>query len=184
MRRYVWQGLDQPTMEYLTVSPRESGAHVRGAIVGVWEQQPIHCTYVVEYNLLGEVTRVAWDTGELVSREPGLWVDENGDDRPEFQTCRTVDIRQTPFTNTLAILYAELGTGMTLEIPVIHIDLVASERTVAVQRYTALQWTPAGSRYRFQQGDFEAEISVDADGVVLDYPGLFTRIYPTEGRGQ
>jgi hypothetical protein len=77
-------------------------------------------------------------------------VDESGADRPEFEYCRTVDIRQTPFTNTLAILYAELGEGMSLEVPVIHVDLSTGRRSVAVQRYTALAWSPSCSRYRFE----------------------------------
>ncbi|MFN8379899.1 MAG: putative glycolipid-binding domain-containing protein [Anaerolineae bacterium] len=182
IRKYVWQGLDEPITELLTLQPYEHGAHAHGTILGVWEQQPIFHAYLVEYNLLGEVARVAWDTGELVSHEPGWWVDENGTDRPEFQSCRTVDIRQTPFTNTLAILYAELGTGMSLEIPVIHIDLVTNERVVAVQRYTALQWSPARSQYRFQQGNSEADLVVDGDNVVIDYPRLFKRIFPERGQ--
>ena len=178
MRRYVWRGLEHPSMEVLTLAPRDDGADAHGTIVGVWDGEPFQLTYRVEYNLLGEVSRVAWDTGELVSREPGWWVDEEGRDRPEFQACRTVDIRQTPFTNTLAILYAELSTGMSLETPVIHIDGVRNDIQVAVQRYTALTWNPAGSRYRFESGSFISEIAVDADGIVVDYPGLFERIYP------
>ncbi|HYO87762.1 MAG TPA: putative glycolipid-binding domain-containing protein, partial [Candidatus Limnocylindrales bacterium] len=165
-------------------TPLDYGAHARGQIVGLWQGQPYQIAYSVEYNLLGEVARVAWDTGELAQREPGWWVDETGADRSEFELCRTVDIRQTPFTNTLAILYAELGTGMTLEFPVIHIDLVTNALEVAVQRYTALEWSPARARYRFQQGDYEAVIPVDADAIVMNYPGLFRRLYPLRPDGK
>lgn len=178
LRRYVWQGIAQPSMEYLTLTPRDEGGQVRSAVVGLWTGQPYSVSYTVEYNLLGEVARLAWDTGNLVSHEPGWWLDESGAERPEFQACRTVDIRQTPFTNTLAVLYAELGSGMSLEFPVIALDLITNEAAVVTQRYTCLAWSPSGARYRFQEGAFEAEIVVDADRMVIDYPGLYRRLYP------
>ncbi len=177
-RRYVWQGIVQSSLEHLTLTEGDDGAHVAGVIVGLSNGQPVHLTYAIDYNLLGEVARVAWDTGELVSREPGWWLDQDGSNRPEFERCRTVDIRQTPFTNTLAILYAELGTGMALELPVIAIDLVTSQIEVVSQRYTCLAWSPTGARYRFEEGEFAAEIAVDRDHIVIDYPGLFRRLYP------
>jgi len=43
---------------------------------------------------------------------------------------------------------------------------------VSEQRYTCLE----RGLYRFEAGRFEAELPVDADGLVLDYPGLFRRI--------
>lgn len=46
-----------------------------------------------------------------------------------------------------------------------------------MQRYTCLQRTNKGARYHFEslRSGFEAEISVDKDGFVTEYPGLFTR---------
>jgi hypothetical protein len=43
------------------------------------------------------------------------------------------------------------------------------------QRYTAIE---AGSLYRFEslEDGFTAELPVDEDGFVLDYPGLFRRL--------
>ena len=42
------------------------------------------------------------------------------------------------------------------------------------QRYTRLD----DRRYRFEltHGSFTRDITVDADGFVLDYPGLFSRV--------
>lgn len=178
IKRAVWQGIEFPTMEYVAVVQGDQGYQARGAIVGVWDGEPMNAVYRVHYSLLGDVSRVSWDTGELISDEPGIWYDETGAERPEFTECRTVDIRQTPFTNTLAILYAELGTGMSLEIPVIHIDPIANQVRVVRQRYTCLAWTPTSARYHFRQADYEVELDVDVDGLVKDYPGLFKRLYP------
>jgi hypothetical protein len=174
----MWHGIEQPSTELVTLASHDYGFHARGSIIGMWDSQPYQATYTLEYDLLGEVRRVAWDTGELVQEEPGIWRDQDGKDRPEFEPCRTVDIRQTPFTNTLAILYAELGTGMSLEVPVVHINIVTSEVSVVRQRYSLLSWSPTGARYRFEQGDYNVELDVDSNSVVRDYPSLFRRLYP------
>lgn len=178
IKRAVWQGIEYPSMEYTAVVQVDEGYQARASIVGVWEGEPLSVVYRVHYSLLGDVSCVSWDRGELISDEPGIWYDETGAERPEFTECRTVGIRQTPFTNTLAILYAELGTDMSLEIPVIHLDLVANQLCVVRQRYTCLAWTPTSARYRFEQDDYRVEFDVDADGLVNDYPGLFKRLYP------
>jgi hypothetical protein len=178
IKRAVWQGAEYPSIDYVAIVKSDEGFLALGAIVGVWAGEPYHANYRIAYSLLGDVSRVSWDTGELVADAPGVWRDETGALRSEFAECRTLDIRQTPFTNTLAILYAELGTGMSLEMPVIHIDLVASELNVVRQRYTCLSWMPTGARYRFQQADYEVEFDVDVDSLVKDYPGLFQRLYP------
>jgi hypothetical protein len=49
------------------------------------------------------------------------------------------------------------------------------------QRYTCLETTSSGGRYRFEsleQGvaTFTAELPVDQDGLVMDYPNLFRRV--------
>jgi hypothetical protein len=178
MKRIVWQGVEQPSMEYLTLTGYDYGWNARGCIIGLWDGQPYNVMYTLQYDLMGEVRRVAWDTGELVQREPGMWFDGDGKERPEFVHCRTVDIRQTPFTNTLAILYAELGPGMSLEIPVVYVNLVTDEVTVVSQCYTCLTMSQVGARYRFQQDGYEVAFDVDGNSLINDYPGLFQRLYP------
>jgi hypothetical protein len=53
------------------------------------------------------------------------------------------------------------------------------ELTVAAsrQRYTARGPAPAGgAMIDFASGDFETTIEFDADGIVVDYPGLARRL--------
>lgn len=179
MKQIVWQGIDQPSMELLTLHNGDERYRAHSHVIGISDGKPYSVTYAIDYDLLGEVRRVEWDGGELVNDEPGIWLDQDGTWRKEFQDYRTVDIRQTPFTNTLAIKYAELGTGMTLEIPVIYIDAAANTLTMDRQRYTLLSWSQTRRRYRFENSSgYVNEIDVDADDLVIDYPGLFKRVYP------
>jgi hypothetical protein len=48
------------------------------------------------------------------------------------------------------------------------------------QRYTRLKTGDGGWTYRFVSldGGFSADLPVDQDGLVLDYPGLFRRVFP------
>lgn len=52
---------------------------------------------------------------------------------------------------------------------------------VTQQRYTCLELTSSGGRYRYESlvngvSSFTAELPVDRDGLVLDYPELFRRV--------
>jgi uncharacterized protein len=179
-QQIVWQGIDAPSMELLTLHSLDDGYSARSHILGISDGKPYRVTYAIDCDLLGEVKRVEWDGGELVSDQPGIWLDQDGTWRKEFQDCRTVDIRQTPFTNTLAVKYTELGTGMSLEIPVIYIDAVANTVSVDRQRYTLLSWSQSRRRYRFENASgYMNEIEVDGDDLVIDYPDLFKRLYPS-----
>jgi hypothetical protein len=45
------------------------------------------------------------------------------------------------------------------------------------QRYVCLGVDVGGGLYRYESAGFAADLSVDADGLVLDYPGLFRRVW-------
>jgi hypothetical protein len=121
---------------------------------------------------------------ERGSRE--LWVDDDGSWRhrgfeqvPDLTGCIDIDIAVTPFTNTLPIRRLQLlEEGQSAEIAVawIHIPELTIEN--ARQRYTLLERTGTGARYRFEglSSGFQADLDVDADGLVIDYPGLWERV--------
>jgi hypothetical protein len=44
------------------------------------------------------------------------------------------------------------------------------------QRYEHLRTTPEGAVVRFSSGDFTADLVVDPDGLVVDYPQLARRV--------
>jgi hypothetical protein len=84
-----------------------------------------------------------------------------------------VDLWPTPFTNTMAIrrILGARQTAATLRAA--WLDPFAGTVSAREQRYARL----APGLWRFESLDdgFSAELSVDDDGFVLDYPGLFVR---------
>jgi hypothetical protein len=78
-------------------------------------------------------------------------------------------------TNTLPVRRLALKPGDSTEIRLCYIDVPGLTASPARQRYTALD---DGATVLFEAIDsgFRAELPLDEDGIVRDYPGLFRRL--------
>ncbi|WP_347357309.1 putative glycolipid-binding domain-containing protein [Bdellovibrio sp.] len=93
-----------------------------------------------------------------------------------------VDIYPSPFTNTLPIQWMRSQFLQVYEIEVTWVDVLQFKTKTATQRYTELKVGPEQSLYRFESIDgktkevhFSADLTVDKDCLVLEYPGYFRR---------
>jgi hypothetical protein len=105
----------------------------------------------------------------------GRWHDGEGQLLADLEGCRDIDIWPTPFTNSFPIRRVQLAVGERHEFRMAWVDGLALAVAPKRQAYTRL----AERLYRFESLDgsgFEAELPVDEEGVVLDYPGLFRRV--------
>lgn len=105
----------------------------------------------------------------------GHWRYSNGRVIDELHGCFDIDIWPTPFTNTFAIRREPMAVGERRQFRMAWV--FAPDLTVQAQpqAYTRL----ADRLYLFENLDgsgFRAELPVDEDGVVLDYPDLFRRV--------
>ena len=105
----------------------------------------------------------------------GHWRDDDGRNLPELDGCVDIDIWPTPFTNSFPIRRQPMAIGERQLFRMAWIS--APELTVQPkpQAYTRL----ADRRYLFESLDgsgFRAELPVDEDGIVMDYPDLFRRV--------
>jgi hypothetical protein len=140
----------------------------------------VHCD---ERWRVREVRAAAPDSGrpvlELLTDGEGHWKRGGGEPIPELDGCIDIDISATPFTNTLPIRRLGLMPGESTDVDVAYIRvpelLVGPER----QRYGCLEEQTDGGLYRFEAlpSGFNAELPVDAEGLVIDYPGLFRRAW-------
>lgn len=116
---------------------------------------------------------------------PGL--PSPGGDPTTFATALDCDLGECPLTNTMPVLRnALLGGGEAVEFVMAWVSVpwlaVTSSRQLYrhLRRGTAadLSLAAAGgapgpvSVIRFQSGDFAADITFDAEGLVIDYPGI------------
>jgi hypothetical protein len=97
---------------------------------------------------------------------------------PELGGCIDVDISVTPFTNTLPIRRLGLAPTESAELLVAYFEGTELQAWPEPQQYTCLEKSYGGGLYRFLSldGGFTTDLLVDADGLVLDYPGLFKRV--------
>jgi hypothetical protein len=185
-REIIWVPWVGPGLEHLRLVLEEGGSVADGLIVGVDRQRAFRARYEIRCDArwrVREVRVAVLDSDqpavELVAGGDGGWATRGGDAVPELEGCVDVDISATAFTNTLPIRRLGLGPGESAELAVAYVavpDLrVGPER----QRYKCLETHSNGGLYRLEAlpSGFTAEIPVDADGLVVDYPGLFRRAW-------
>ncbi len=103
------------------------------------------------------------------------WADLEGVALKEFNGCTEIDLMITPFTNTLPIRRLNLKLGESREVSVAYIGLPGLQLSRMQQRYTCLSHDENGGTYRYEnlKSGFTAELRVDTDGLVVDYPNIF-----------
>lgn len=119
-------------------------------------------------------------TVALRSDGEGHWTDGGGARRPELDGAIDVDIAACGFTNAITIRRLALAAGASREEPIayVHVPSLAVERVV--QRYTCLDRSLTGSRWRYENltHPYDTAIDVDADGLTLHYPDVLDRLWP------
>jgi hypothetical protein len=183
----LWTPWDGAGLEHLRLVQRDDLILADGLIIGVAEEggQPFRARYTIQCDAKWRMRELRIDMLDAANRRldlmsdgAGHWSDGAGDPLPGLVGCFDVDISATPFTNTLPIRRLALPPGAAADINVVYIALPALTIAPGMQRYACLAQDDAGARYRFESRshDFTAELPVDAQGLVEDYPGLFRRV--------
>lgn len=188
-REVVWSAWDGVGLEHLRLTVRDDGAVADAVVIGMAEGRPFRVRYevrcdagwrtrAVRVSEAGSGSGAEADSGapwgvELLADGEGNWT------APGLEGCMDVDISATPFTNTLPIRRLGLAPGESAELSVAYVDASEIGAWTEQQRYTCLKRSPRGGLYRYESldGGFTADLPVDADGLVLDYPGLFRRAF-------
>jgi uncharacterized protein len=113
--------------------------------------------------------------------EDGYWLLDTGSggSRAEFDGALDVDLQYSPLYNALPIRRLGLHREpIDHELPMVFVSLPTLEVRLASQRYRTVSTLDADRRavVNFSSGTFAADIVVDADGLVIDYPGVANRI--------
>jgi len=181
----AWSQWDGPGLEHLRLRVGESGIEADGVVVGEEDDTCFRARYVIHCDPRWRTWRLIVDPLDgsdplhLLSDGEGGWRDASGRARPEFRGCIDVDLSVTPFTNTLPMWRLDLREGESSEIAVVYVNVPVMELGTSRQRYTCLERGPGGL-YRYEDEGlfrgFTADLPVDGDGLVLDYPGNFRRM--------
>jgi hypothetical protein len=177
----MWQALEAPALEYARITFAAGAlAKAAGELVGMKNGRPFHASY-----------HMAWAGENLVTVELAsehttvLWVDAerrwhiHSAEQPGLAGCSALDVQETPFSNTWAFQVLGLSPGESRALDVVYAQLVEGTFTRERQVYTCLERDAQGSVYRFEHvsSGYTNTIRADTDGLVVEYPGLFARIF-------
>ncbi len=181
-----WTAIRWPGLEHVIVSAEATAWRARGRVI-MAEERLVSVDYEVRCDaavcVTGLTISVRDSAGQadllLAADGDGHW-QANGTARPDLDGCIDLDIDCTPLTNTLPIRRLDWSAGQAHDLDVVYVSVPDLSVSRARQRYTLLA-PGAGEEadqrvFRYESGSFRADLPVDSDGVVVDYPGLWARI--------
>jgi hypothetical protein len=161
-------------MERAILEPTPDGFRLAGTVLLAEPDGPMEIRYsvVTDHNWQTRTVgaHVQTPTGDrrlaLNSDGAGSW--SAGDDPIlELYGAIDVDLAWTPATNTLAIRRLNLEIGESAEAPTVVIAYPAHKIERRTHHYERL----APLRYRYRSGDFQTDLTVNDQGLVVAYPG-------------
>lgn len=174
----MWQQLDAPGWEHLCLLIDDRGTLADGLVISVENQRVFRLRYQVRcdshWRCLGAELELMDDSKKkiILAKKGGHdWL-RNGRAIAGSRDCIDIDIAATPFTNTLPIRRLGLQTGESAEISALYIQVPDLDISVVQQKYRRL----SEGDYTYQGLDGRVyRVSVDAEGLVADYEGIFKR---------
>ncbi|MBI1776431.1 MAG: putative glycolipid-binding domain-containing protein [Proteobacteria bacterium] len=184
MRRdVVWEFIGQKGLEHLTLTLEPEEIVAEGIVVVDLGDGPFRLDYRIICDGAWDFRRadISLDRGraqariEILRDETGWSID--GRPRPDLADCTFIDIRATPFTNTLPIRRLRLAPDERRVIEAVYVPIPDLAVSAVEQAYTRLDAEDPPSRFHYHgiAGNFQAELSVDADGIIIDYPPIWRR---------
>jgi uncharacterized protein len=183
-RAVIWKPVEYEGIEHLTLHEQDSSVCIKSVVIGMVNQSAFRLDYDItcDRNYIVRGVNAVIAGGEmlhLLSDGSGNWRDQNGRPLPEFTGCIDIDFTATPFTNTLPIRRIAWQPGQSETFRMVYITVPDLTMRVEKQRYTCIEKHDQGGVYRYEglSSSFTALLPVDADGLVLDYPGIWKRVW-------
>ncbi len=180
MKILIWKGIIYNSLEYFKLTQQGGFFMVDSNIIGYYEDK----IYTLKYHLkIDEHWNVQgldleYEVNRVNKRIKGNKVKNdleiNGSIIIDFQGIDYIDISLTPFTNTLPINSLNLEVGESTDIKVLYFDILNDGIKPVHQNYSKTNMLTF--QYKNVPKDFEADLEVDHLGLVVNYPGLFTKV--------
>jgi uncharacterized protein len=179
-----WTPLQQTGLEHLHLVENETGVVADGLVLGIELTTPFRLWYQVRMDSNWSVRECLLQVGgekgqtmHLYADGQGHWTDAEDVAYSALNGCLDIDISRTPFTNTLPIRRLALTPGESADLLVAYVTVPDLSIRPVQQRYTCLSRTASSGVYRYEglESNFTADLLVDDQGLVVDYPGIWKR---------
>lgn len=185
----VWQVVETAGFEAAWLSLDGIALRATGRAVGQLPE-PYWLTYTLETDERAATTRlqVAATTADAqydldLRRDGGAW-SVDGEPRPDLAGALDCDLACSPLTNTMPIIRHGLQRGAgagTREFLMAFVQIPTLQVVPSRQSYTHLGLVDeagGAARVRYASGTFVSDLTVDRDGLVIDYPTMAHRVLP------
>ncbi|MGQ0839700.1 putative glycolipid-binding domain-containing protein [Actinokineospora sp.] len=187
----TWQGTAPPTLESVRILVSDARLRASGRLIAAADAEAGVEAFSASFEasvdkgeeagrLLLRTTTAAEERQISLSRSAdGTWLVDHGHSsrRDEYGGSVTVDVAGAVTFNTLPIrrlgLHRKPGEVV---LPVVYITMPDLTVTLVSQTYRTVSIDERGAVIAFGQDEFTADIVVDTDGIVVDYPGIARRV--------
>ena len=186
-RMLAWTGVDCLRLEAARVLLGERGLRATGSLVSCRQEgiEAYSASYSLATDEAGVIQRLTVRTtrakGEqhvtLTRSEEGIWLVDHGQGaaRTNFGGALDADLEFSSLFNTLPVRRLGLHRGAAKhDLAVVSVSLPGLEVNRVSQTYRTVSLSEPAV-IAISSDSFEVELTVDADGLVLDYPGLARR---------
>ena len=182
-------GMEQLHIEQNAQTQMTPGITADGVVVGIKDGKPFRARYQIDTTIDWQVRALRIEG--LDATRQSLWLRSDGEGQwwgeddapfPALNGCVDLDLSVTPFTNTLAIRRLALQPGEVRNLSVVYVAVPEMEIRALPQRYTCLEISSQGGIYRYEgpARNFSVDLLVDRDGLVIEYPQAFRRVWSVE----
>jgi hypothetical protein len=174
----LWRRLDYPGHEWAQLFSQDSLWHLTGTALFEYERQPSKLDYTVICDsswrtISGKVTGQVGDKiiDVAISVDSSQRWSLNGTECPQVDGCIDLDLNFSPSTNMLSIRRLNLSPGQSAEVRAAWIHFPSFNLEPLEQVYRPIDKTTY--HYESEGGSFIAQLRVNDNGFVTDYPGLW-----------
>jgi hypothetical protein len=182
----AWRHRDaRDGFEVAFFEPGDGGLRIEGDTTAVEGGDPFAVRYSIELDD-GWRTRAAqvWSrssrgsNGVLLEADGrGSWL-VDGRAAPRLDGCLDVDLESSALTNALPVGRLRLAPGDAADAPAAYVRALGHDVERLEQRYERIDDGAGRERYDYTAPafDFRCELVYDEFGLVIDYPGIATRV--------
>ncbi|WP_082235282.1 putative glycolipid-binding domain-containing protein [Halobacillus massiliensis] len=177
-KKVFWQNIECSGREYLTLKKENSSLIGRASVLWGAKEASERLSYIFKMDEGWTIQKVNIYLHNkelnLASNGKGKWT-SGGEVLVEGEGTIDIDLSVTPFSNSLPINRFSWKEGQSRTFPVLYVDGLSLEVKKLEQQYTYLGKFLHVRRFEYKCRDYRTTITVDSDGLVVNYPGVFTR---------
>lgn len=183
----TWQSYGEPRLEQVRLLLSDQRLRASGRLVSAGPNEQFSASFELSVGEDGTVTRLLLRTATVEEErqisvshtDDGAWLVDHGQgaERAEFDGAVDVDVQFVVLFNSIPVrrlgLHREAGEQ---SLPVVRVSLPDLSVEVVRQTYRTVSMGSESSVVNFTSGDFSEDLTIDSQGLVLDYPSVSHRI--------